>query len=98
MLVVVRHAQSMANAGFATADPESIALTAAGEEQARALAMTWSAAPDRIFTSRFLRARQTSQPLAERFKMVVAPWGSTSSLICRLSGAWAPRQQTASSG
>lgn len=40
MLVVVGHAQSMANAGFVTADPESIALTAAGEEQARALAMT----------------------------------------------------------
>ncbi|MDH0072948.1 histidine phosphatase family protein [Stenotrophomonas maltophilia] len=73
MLVVVRHAQSMANAGFVTADPESIALTAAGEEQARALAMTWSAAPDRIFTSPFLRTRQTSQPLAERFKMVAEP-------------------------
>lgn len=73
MLVVVRHAQSRANAGFATADPESIALTATGEEQARAMAMTWSATPDRIFTSPFLRARQTSQPLAERFKMVAAP-------------------------
>ncbi|WP_285309595.1 histidine phosphatase family protein [Stenotrophomonas maltophilia] len=73
MLVVVRHAQSMANAGFVTADPESIALTAMGEEQARAMAVTWPAAPDRIFTSPFLRARQTSQPLAERFKMVAAP-------------------------
>lgn len=73
MLVMVRHAESMANAGFVTADPESIALTATGEEQARAMAMTWSATPDRIFTSPFLRARQTSHPLAERFNIVVTP-------------------------
>ena len=42
MLVVVRHAQSRANAGFATADPESIALIATGEEQARAMAIVSS--------------------------------------------------------
>ncbi|WP_081284083.1 phosphoglycerate mutase family protein [Stenotrophomonas maltophilia] len=98
MLVVVRHAQSMANAGFVTADPESIALTTAGEEQARALAMTWSAAPDRIFTSPFLRARQTSQPLAERFKMVVAPLAVHEFTYLSPERCVGTRQQTASSG
>lgn len=71
MLAVVRHAQSMANAGFVTADPASIALTPVGEEQARELAADWSVPPTRIFTSPFLRARQTSQPLAERFNLDV---------------------------
>jgi len=71
VLAVVRHAQSMANAGFVTADPASIALTVRGEEQARALADAWSVPPARIFTSPFLRAKQTSQPLAERFNLGV---------------------------
>jgi Fructose-2,6-bisphosphatase len=70
MLLLVRHGESLANAGTATADPETITLTAIGEGQAQAVANTLEIRPDLIVTSPFTRARQTSIPLCRKFPEV----------------------------
>jgi broad specificity phosphatase PhoE len=62
-----RHGESIANAGGVTGDPASIPLTALGEEQARRLAANCVIAPELILSSPFRRARDTAQPLIERF-------------------------------
>ncbi|WP_413987744.1 histidine phosphatase family protein [Labrys okinawensis] len=64
---LIRHGESTANAGLATKDASSIALTDKGWHQAREMAEKFSAAPDLIVVSPYLRARQTAGPTAERF-------------------------------
>ena len=66
-ILLIRHAESAANAGLATASPDSIPLTEKGIEQARLLANFLTDAPSLIVVSPFLRARQTAAPLIERF-------------------------------
>ena len=63
----VRHAQSAANAGWASDDPASIPLTPAGQQQAAAFAAAWPSAPAVIASSPYLRAQQTAAPLISRF-------------------------------
>lgn len=63
----IRHAESAANAGAATSDPASIPLTPRGHDQARAVSHSFSAAPDLIVCSPFLRVRQTAAPTCARF-------------------------------
>ena len=62
-LLLVRHALPVRVAGgTAPADP---ALSATGEEQARALAAHWAGRVDAVWSSPMRRARETSQPLEE---------------------------------
>lgn len=75
MLVhLVRHGESMANAGQATTNPAEIPLTATGQDQAEAFARSLSEPPTVIVSSPFLRARQTAEPVARRFGLPVAIW------------------------
>ena len=63
----IRHAQSQANAGERTVDPEMIELTPLGREQAPHVAGLFSRAPDLLGASPDLRARQTAQFLADKY-------------------------------
>lgn len=63
----IRHAESAANAGAATSDPASIPLTPRGHDQALAGSDSFSAAPDLIICSPFLRVQQTAAPTCVRF-------------------------------
>ena len=61
-LTLVRHGQSLANAGGLTMPHADIPLTDAGQAQAHQLVRLLPAAPVRVLTSPFLRARQTAAP------------------------------------
>jgi len=63
----IRHGESAANVGAVTADPASIPLTASGHDQAHAVALGFSVAPDLIVCSPFLRVQQTAAPTLARF-------------------------------
>lgn len=63
----VRHAESEANVGLATLDPETIALTERGHGQAALIAKAQSEAPRLIVTSPYLRTVQTALPTIQRF-------------------------------
>ena len=72
---LIRHAESEGNAGLPTHDPASIPLTQRGHEQATALAATFTAAPDLIVVSPFIRTQQTAAPLITLFPEVpVEEW------------------------
>lgn len=66
-ILFIRHAESVANAGLATASPDSIPLTEKGIEQSKLLAGFLHDDPQLIVVSSFLRAKQTATPLIERF-------------------------------
>jgi probable phosphoglycerate mutase len=66
-ILFIRHAESAANAGLATASPDSIPLTEKGVEQSKLLADFLHDDPQSIVVSSFLRAKQTAAPLIERF-------------------------------
>lgn len=63
----IRHGESASNAGAATVDTNSTPLTALGREQAFTVRDSFTAAPDLIVTSPFLRARQTAELTQQRF-------------------------------
>lgn len=71
MIILVRHAESVANAGKPTTDPVTIGLTDMGVQQAEALARRWESVPRRIVCSPFARAIGTAQPLAARFGLTI---------------------------
>ncbi len=72
MLTLIRHAESLANAGLATHDPASIPLTSVGERQARELAgSAFPSPPIAVWSSPYLRSLQTATPTAERFGLDV---------------------------
>jgi 2,3-bisphosphoglycerate-dependent phosphoglycerate mutase len=64
---LVRHAESLANAGAATSTPKDIPLSEKGHEQARALADSIVDRPDRIVLSPYVRTQETARPLLTRF-------------------------------
>lgn len=64
---LIRHGQGAANAGQASRDHASIALTPLGLEQARMIAGSFSVAPDLIVASPFARAQVTAQATAATF-------------------------------
>jgi probable phosphoglycerate mutase len=68
-LLLVRHGQSVSNAGLPTVRPHLTELTAIGEEQAR---LTVAALPEPrlIAVSPYHRARATAQPFIERWGAV----------------------------
>jgi broad specificity phosphatase PhoE len=71
----IRHGESTGNAGVPCNDLALLELTEKGWRQAREVAASWTAAPDLIVTSPYLRTQQTAQPTIERFPQVpVVVW------------------------
>jgi broad specificity phosphatase PhoE len=70
MLWLVRHGQSVANAGGITADYDNIPLTDLGRLQSEAFTAACLEAPNWIGLSPYLRARETAAPLLARFPAV----------------------------
>jgi 2,3-bisphosphoglycerate-dependent phosphoglycerate mutase len=74
-IILVRHGQSVTNAGGRSADQVSNPLTEVGRAQAREFAERVECRPTLFVTSPFLRAQQTSEPLRQRFSDVpVEEW------------------------
>jgi broad specificity phosphatase PhoE len=74
-VLLIRHGQSVANAGGKTADHNSNPLTELGRMQARELIDRLDCKPTLFVVSPFLRAQQTSEPLRQRFPNVpVEEW------------------------
>src|ERR1019366_1092740 len=67
-LTLIRHAQSVSNAGGLTQPHQAIPLTAHGHTQARALGATLAPA-SAVAVSRFVRAQQTAAPYCQRFNL-----------------------------
>jgi broad specificity phosphatase PhoE len=71
----IRHGESTGNAGIPCNDLALLELTENGWRQAREVAASWTAVPDLIVTSPYLRTQQTAQPTIERFPEVpVVVW------------------------
>jgi probable phosphoglycerate mutase len=66
-VLLVRHGQSVANAGGIPPDHITNPLTELGHAQAKALAEGFPCDPTLFLISPFLRARQTAEPLLKRF-------------------------------
>ncbi|MEU6038584.1 histidine phosphatase family protein [Actinomadura sp. NPDC047616] len=64
---LIRHGQSESNAGLPTNGPGAAPLTALGREQAARMAAAFTAPPDLVVSSPFVRARQTAQATLDRF-------------------------------
>jgi probable phosphoglycerate mutase len=74
-IILVRHGQSVANAGGIPPDHITNPLTELGHAQAKAFAESFNCSPTLFLVSPFLRARQTAEPLLERFPDVpVEEW------------------------
>ncbi len=74
-VLLVRHGQSLANAGGRTADPDTNPLTELGRTQARSFVERLDCKPTLFVVSPFLRAQQTAEPLRQRFPEVpVEQW------------------------
>jgi broad specificity phosphatase PhoE len=67
IILLIRHAESGANAGLATASLDSMPLTEKGTEQAQLLDRYLTDTTALKVVSPFLRAGQTAAPLIERF-------------------------------
>lgn len=70
MLWLVRHGESVANAGGVTSDYAAIPLTDRGRAQAEAVAAACPKSPDWVGRSAYLRAQQTAAPLLARYPAV----------------------------
>lgn len=68
-LTLIRHAQSVSNAGGLTQPHLAIPLTAHGHTQARALGATLAGPASAVAVSRFVRAQQTALPYCQRFNL-----------------------------
>ncbi len=74
-IILVRHGQSVTNAGGRSADQVSNPLTELGRAQAREFAERLDCKPTLFVISPFLRAQQTAEPLRQRFPDVpVEEW------------------------
>jgi broad specificity phosphatase PhoE len=69
-IVLIRHGESIANAGHATSDPATIPLTPRGWIQAKEVATIFDRPPGLIVTSSYLRTQQTAEPTCARFPQV----------------------------
>ena len=74
-IILVRHGESVTNAGGKAADHIVNPLTELGRAQSREFAERLNCKPTLFVTSPFLRAQQTSEPLQQRFPDVpVEEW------------------------
>jgi 2,3-bisphosphoglycerate-dependent phosphoglycerate mutase len=64
---LIRHAESIGNAGLVTSRPDTIPLTGKGIEQALYLADSFTQAPELIVTSPYIRTQQSARPTIRRF-------------------------------
>jgi probable phosphoglycerate mutase len=64
---LIRHGESESNAGLPTAAPALIRLTPKGIEQSRYIPRAFSAPPQLIVTSPYMRTGQTAEALFDRF-------------------------------
>ena len=74
-LTLIRHAESLSNAGGITLPHDSIPLSSLGQRQAVQLADSLSVRPSQILVSTMIRTHQTAAPFCERVKMqpVIVP-------------------------
>jgi probable phosphoglycerate mutase len=74
-IILVRHGQSVANAGGTPPDHITNPLTELGHAQAKAYAEGFDCSPTLFLVSPFFRAQQTSEPLRQRFPQIpVEEW------------------------
>ncbi len=66
-VLLIRHAESIANCGEASSDPCSIPLSQTGHRQSEELCKKILVCPDLIILSKYLRTHQTAQPLLNAF-------------------------------
>ena len=66
-IYIVRHGQSTANVGMASADPARIALTDLGRQQSLKLAGLLHVAPAQVITSTYERAMDTAIPYCDKW-------------------------------
>jgi len=66
-LWLIRHGQSVSNAGLPTGHPGRSALTDLGHQQAAHVAEALPEAPDRLIVSPYSRAMDTARPIRDRF-------------------------------
>lgn len=66
-LWLIRHGQSVSNAGLPTGHPSRSALTDVGRRQAVLAAQALPRAPERLVVSPFSRAMETARPAMDRF-------------------------------
>ncbi len=66
-IYLVRHGESLANAGYRTTDPGQIPLTERGQRQAENIVPLLPVVPDLIVTSRYRRTKETAQPTLTHF-------------------------------
>lgn len=72
---LIRHGESQSNADEVTESTDASALTETGRRQAEEVAKRFARAPDLIVVSKYVRTRQTAEPLIRRFpKMPVMEW------------------------
>ncbi len=72
---LIRHGESIANAGAATDNHVTIPLSATGHKQAQAISQIIPCKPDMIITSPFLRTQETASYTIKRYPDVpVAVW------------------------
>jgi probable phosphoglycerate mutase len=64
---LIRHGESESNAGLPTFDTAQIVLTPRGHAQAECVAAAFTRPPALIVSSPYLRARQSTRPVIERF-------------------------------
>jgi broad specificity phosphatase PhoE len=68
-LTLIRHAQSVANAGGITEAHLTIPLSSHGQMQARLLGARLAGPAPSVWVSRFIRAQQTAAPYCQRFNL-----------------------------
>ncbi len=66
-IILIRHAESIGNAGKRTTNPAGNHLTENGRAQAALFAGSINEAPDLIVWSSYPRTKETARPLAEKF-------------------------------
>lgn len=64
---LIRHGESLSNAGCPTLSPEYTGLTPLGTKQADAIAQTFHRSPSLIVVSKYRRTQETAQPTIRRF-------------------------------
>ena len=76
-ICLIRHGESVSNAGAPTDDHENIPLSPRGEKQAEERSRQFTLPAELILVSPYLRARQTMLPTARRFPQIpVEVWDS----------------------
>lgn len=75
IIKLIRHGESIANAGGISQSPGCIPLSERGQLQAASLTMSFAEAPELFVVSSYIRTQQTAAPLRARFSEIpVETW------------------------